>query len=211
MFFLSIGHVSPLFYSLLARMGYFPVQELASFRKFGSRLQGHPCVEYGLPGVHVASGSLGQGLSAASGAALSSPNGIVVADDAIILVPFGGAAVMRVPLDGSAPDTIAMLPGGQLDGVVRTRSGDLLVSSWETSTVYSRGADGTTWCLHLRDAGGGRTRLVSRFRSSPAGPDGSAPLADPLEFLRERRMLRGLRTRAESGAPMPRTTSVCVS
>lgn len=71
MFFLSIGHVSPLFYSLLARMGYFPVQELASFRKFGSRLQGHPCVEYGLPGVHVASGSLGQGLSAASGAALS--------------------------------------------------------------------------------------------------------------------------------------------
>lgn len=70
MFFLSIGHISPLFYSLLARMGYFPVQELATFRKFGSRLQGHPSIEYGLPGVHVASGSLGQGLSVASGAAL---------------------------------------------------------------------------------------------------------------------------------------------
>ena len=56
MFFLSIGPISPLFYSLLARMGYFPVQERASFRKFGSRLQGHPSVEYGLPGVHVASG-----------------------------------------------------------------------------------------------------------------------------------------------------------
>jgi transketolase len=71
MFFLSIGHISPLFYSLLARLGYFPVQELASFRKFGSRLQGHPSVENGLPGVHVASGSLGQGLSVACGAALS--------------------------------------------------------------------------------------------------------------------------------------------
>lgn len=71
MFFLSIGHVSPLFYSLLARMGYFPVQELATFRKLGSRLQGHPSIEYGLPGVHVASGSLGQGLSVACGAALS--------------------------------------------------------------------------------------------------------------------------------------------
>ena len=71
MFFLSIGHISPLFYSLLARMGYFPVKEMASFRKLGTRLQGHPSVEYGLPGVHVASGSLGQGLSVASGAALS--------------------------------------------------------------------------------------------------------------------------------------------
>ncbi len=71
MFFLSIGHISPLFYSLLARMGYFPVKEMAAVRKLGTRLQGHPSVEYGLPGVHVASGSLGQGLSVASGAALS--------------------------------------------------------------------------------------------------------------------------------------------
>ncbi len=71
MFFLSIGHISPLFYSLLARMGYFPVSELATFRKLGSRLQGHPSVENGLPGIHVASGSLGQGLSVACGAALS--------------------------------------------------------------------------------------------------------------------------------------------
>lgn len=90
----------------------------------------------------------GDGATAiASGAALSSPNGIVVADDAIILVPFGGAAVMRVPLDGSAPDTIAMLPGGQLDGVVRTRSGDLLVSSWESSTVYRVDAGGNVSVL----------------------------------------------------------------
>lgn len=70
MFFLSAGHISPVFYSTLARSGYFPVQELATFRVFGSRLQGHPCVEKGLPGIYQAAGSLGQGLSVAAGAAL---------------------------------------------------------------------------------------------------------------------------------------------
>jgi len=70
MFFLSAGHISPVFYSVLARRGYFPVSELATFRKFGSRLQGHPCVEKGLPGINQAAGSLGQGLSVALGAAL---------------------------------------------------------------------------------------------------------------------------------------------
>ena len=70
MFFLSAGHMSPVFYSVLARSGYFPVKELATFRVFGSRLQGHPCVESGLPGVYEASGSLGQGLSVAAGAAI---------------------------------------------------------------------------------------------------------------------------------------------
>ncbi len=71
MFFLSAGHLSPVFYSILARSGYFSVSELATFRKMGSRLQGHPSVERGLPGVHVASGSLGQGLSVACGAAIA--------------------------------------------------------------------------------------------------------------------------------------------
>lgn len=71
MFFLSAGHLSPVFYSILARRGYFPVSELATFRKLGSRLQGHPSIERGLPGVHMASGSLGQGLSVACGAALT--------------------------------------------------------------------------------------------------------------------------------------------
>ncbi len=70
-FYLSIGHISPLFYSVLARRGYFPVDELKTFRLFGSRLQGHPCVESGLPGVRIASGSLGQGLAVAAGHALA--------------------------------------------------------------------------------------------------------------------------------------------
>jgi len=68
-FFLSNGHISPVFYSTLARAGYFDVSELATFRKIDSRLQGHPTTHEGLPGVRVASGSLGQGLSVAIGAA----------------------------------------------------------------------------------------------------------------------------------------------
>ena len=71
MFFLSNGHISPVWYSVLARSGYFEVSELASFRQIGTRLQGHPATEEGLPGVRIASGSLGQGLSAAVGAALA--------------------------------------------------------------------------------------------------------------------------------------------
>lgn len=69
-FILSAGHLTPVYYSILSRRGYFPVSELATFRKFGTRLQGHPCVEKGLPGITQASGSLGQGLSAAAGIAL---------------------------------------------------------------------------------------------------------------------------------------------
>ena len=69
LFFLSNGHISPVFYSSLARSGYFPVQELSTFRKLNSRLQGHPTTHEDLPGVRVASGSLGQGMSVAIGAA----------------------------------------------------------------------------------------------------------------------------------------------
>jgi transketolase len=71
MFFLSNGHISPVWYSVLARRGYFNVPELATFRKIDSRLQGHPATEEGLEGIRVASGSLGQGLSVALGAALT--------------------------------------------------------------------------------------------------------------------------------------------
>ena len=69
LFFLSNGHISPVFYSVLARTGYFPVEELSTFRLLNSRLQGHPTTHEGLPGVRIASGSLGQGLSVAIGAA----------------------------------------------------------------------------------------------------------------------------------------------
>jgi len=70
-FFLSNGHISPAFYSVLARSGYFPVEELNTFRLIDSRLQGHPTTHDGLPGIRIASGSLGQGMSVAIGAALA--------------------------------------------------------------------------------------------------------------------------------------------
>ncbi len=69
LFFLSNGHISPVFYSVLARRGYFPVAELSTFRLINSRLQGHPTTHEGLPGIRMASGSLGQGMSVAIGAA----------------------------------------------------------------------------------------------------------------------------------------------
>ena len=71
LFFLSNGHISPVLYSVLARKGFFPIKELNSFRLINSRLQGHPTTHEGLPGIRIASGSLGQGLSVAIGAAIS--------------------------------------------------------------------------------------------------------------------------------------------
>ncbi|HEV7350440.1 transketolase [Telluribacter sp.] len=71
LFFLSNGHISPVWYSVLARKGYFPAEEMATFRKLDSRLQGHPTTHEGLPGIRIASGSLGQGMSVAIGAAMA--------------------------------------------------------------------------------------------------------------------------------------------
>jgi len=86
LFFLSNGHISPVFYSVLARSGYFPVEELGSFRKINSRLQGHPTTHEHLPGIRIASGSLGQGLSVAIGAAQAKKlNG----DDRLVYVLMG--------------------------------------------------------------------------------------------------------------------------
>ena len=82
-FYLSNGHISPVFYSTLARFDFFPVAELATFRKLDSRLQGHPTTHEGLPGIRVASGSLGQGLSVAIGAALGKK---LDGDDSLVYV-----------------------------------------------------------------------------------------------------------------------------
>lgn len=85
-FFLSNGHISPVFYSTLARAGFFDVSELSTFRKLDSRLQGHPATEEGLPGIRIASGSLGQGLSAAIGVALAKK---LNSDDKMVYVLMG--------------------------------------------------------------------------------------------------------------------------
>lgn len=85
-FYLSNGHISPVWYSVLARSGYFPVEELATFRQLNSRLQGHPATHEGLPGIRVASGSLGQGLSVALGVSLAKK---LDGDDKLIYVLTG--------------------------------------------------------------------------------------------------------------------------
>jgi transketolase len=86
LFFLSNGHISPVWYSTLARAGYFDIAELATFRKINSRLQGHPATEEDLPGIRIASGSLGQGLSVATGAAQAKK---LDGDDRLVYVLMG--------------------------------------------------------------------------------------------------------------------------
>lgn len=92
LFFLSNGHISPVWYSVLARSGYFPVAELATFRKLNTRLQGHPTTHEHLPGIRIASGSLGQGLSVALGASRAKKlNG----DDRLVYVLQGDGEIQE--------------------------------------------------------------------------------------------------------------------
>src|SRR5690554_6326797 len=111
LFFLSNGHISPVFYSTLARAGYFEVSELATIRKINSRLQGHPTTHEGLPGVRIASGSLGQGLSAAIGAALSKKlNG----DDHLVYVLMGDGELQ----EGQVWEAAMFAPHNKVDNLI---------------------------------------------------------------------------------------------
>ncbi len=113
LFFLSNGHVSPVFYSVLARSGYFPVSELASFRKINGRLQGHPTTHEGLPGVRMASGSLGQGLSVAIGAALAKKlNG----DDRLVYTLHGDGELQ----EGQIWEAAMFAAGKKVDNLIST-------------------------------------------------------------------------------------------
>lgn len=110
-FFLSNGHISPVWYSTLAHAGYFPVKELATFRKINSRLQGHPTTHEGLPGIRIASGSLGQGVSAACGMALAKKmNG----DDRTVFVLTGDGEQQ----EGQIWEAALFAPHNKLDNLV---------------------------------------------------------------------------------------------
>jgi transketolase len=113
LFFLSNGHISPVFYSVLARKGYFPVKELQTFRLIDSRLQGHPTTHEGLPGVRVASGSLGQGLSVAIGAALSKK---LNNDDKTVFVLMGDGELQ----EGQNWEAIMYAAGNKVDTLIAT-------------------------------------------------------------------------------------------
>jgi transketolase len=113
LFFLSNGHISPLFYSVLARRGYFPVEELTTFRLLNTRLQGHPTTHEGLPGVRVASGSLGQGMSVAIGAALAKKlNG-----DPHIIYSLHGDGELQ---EGQNWEAIMYAAGNKVDNLIAT-------------------------------------------------------------------------------------------
>ncbi|XLS30364.1 transketolase [Flavobacteriaceae bacterium M23B6Z8] len=113
LFFLSNGHISPVFYSVLARRGYFPVEELNTFRLIDSRLQGHPTTHEGLPGVRVASGSLGQGMSVAIGAALAKKlNG----DNHLVYSLHGDGELQ----EGQNWEAIMFAAGNKVDNLIAT-------------------------------------------------------------------------------------------
>jgi len=112
-FFLSNGHISPLWYSVLARSGYFPVKELATFRQLDSRLQGHPATHEGLPGIRVASGSLGQGVSVAIGLALSKK---LKGDDKTVYVLTGDGELQ----EGQIWEAALYAPHNKVDNLILT-------------------------------------------------------------------------------------------
>jgi transketolase len=113
LFFLSNGHISPVFYSVLARSGFFPVSELATFRKLDSRLQGHPATHEHLPGIRVASGSLGQGMSVALGAAQAKKmNG----DNKLVYTLHGDGELQ----EGQVWEAIMYAAGKKVDNIIST-------------------------------------------------------------------------------------------
>jgi transketolase len=112
-FILSNGHISPVFYSVLARSGYFDVAELATFRKINSRLQGHPTTHEGLPGVRVATGSLGQGMSVAIGAALAKK----LNNDQSVVYSLHGDGELQ---EGQNWEAIMFAPNHNVDNLVAT-------------------------------------------------------------------------------------------
>ncbi len=113
LFFLSNGHISPVYYSVLAHSGFFPVKELATFRKLNTRLQGHPTTHEGLPGVRIASGSLGQGMSVAIGAAQAKKlNG----DDSLIYTLHGDGELQ----EGQVWEAMMYAAGKKVDNLIST-------------------------------------------------------------------------------------------
>ncbi|RQP11660.1 MAG: transketolase [Chryseobacterium sp.] len=132
LFFLSNGHISPVFYSTLARFGFFPVEELKTFRKLNSRLQGHPTTHDGLPGVRVASGSLGQGLSVGIGAALGKK---LDGDDALVYTLHGDGELQ----EGQIWEALMYAAANKVDNIISTVDYNRRQIDGDTDDVLSLG------------------------------------------------------------------------
>jgi transketolase len=132
MFFLSNGHISPVWYSVLSRRGYFPVSELATFRRIGTRLQGHPSIHDGLPGVRQASGSLGQGLSVAVGVALAKK---MYGDDKLVYTLHGDGELQ----EGQIWEAVMFAGANKVDNLIATIDVNNLQIDGSTDEVCSLG------------------------------------------------------------------------
>lgn len=138
LFFLSNGHISPVFYSTLARAGYFPVSELATFRKINSRLQGHPTTHEHLPGIRIASGSLGQGLSVAIGAAQAKK---LNKDENLVYVLMGDGELQ----EGQVWEAAMYAPHNKIDNLIATVDYNRAQIDGSTDQVLSLGDLRAKW------------------------------------------------------------------
>lgn len=138
LFFLSNGHISPVFYSVLARSGYFDVNELTTFRKINSRLQGHPTTHEGLPGVRIASGSLGQGLSVAIGAAQTKK----LKNDTTLVFSLHGDGELQ---EGQIWEAAMYAPHNKVDNLISTIDYNGQQIDGPTETVLSLGNLRAKW------------------------------------------------------------------
>lgn len=138
LFFLSNGHISPVFYSTLARSGYFPISELATFRKINTRLQGHPTTHEGLPGIRIASGSLGQGLSAAIGAAQAKK---LNNDNRLVYVLMGDGELQ----EGQIWEAAMYAPHNKVDNLIATVDYNKAQIDGSTDHVLSLGDLHAKW------------------------------------------------------------------
>ena len=138
LFFLSNGHISPVWYSVLARAGYFPVVDLGTFRKLSSKLQGHPSTDKKLPGIRMASGSLGQGLSVAIGAALTKKlNG----DKSLVYCLHGDGELQ----EGQIWEAAMYASANKVDNVIATIDYNGRQIDGDVETVLSLGNLGQKW------------------------------------------------------------------
>jgi transketolase len=167
LFFLSNGHISPVFYSVLAHSGYFPVEELSTFRLIDSRLQGHPTTHEGLPGVRIASGSLGQGMSVAIGAALAKKmNG----DDRLVFSLHGDGELQ----EGQIWEAAMFAPHNKVDNLICTIDANGQQIDGATNNVLNLGDIGKKFeafgwdVMHIEDGnnleqvGAGLREAISR-------------------------------------------------
>jgi transketolase len=185
MFFLSNGHISPLWYSVLARAGYFPIAELATFRRINSRLQGHPTTHEGLPGVRVASGSLGQGLSVAIGAALSKK---LDKDDKTVFCLMGDGELQ----EGQVWEAAMFAPHNKVDNLIAVVDWNGQQIDGSNEEVLSLGDLPAKWAAFgwqvLRANGNDMHSIVGALKEAKA----AAHQGRPIVLLMETEMGKGV-------------------